>query len=355
VFRRPLSVAAVVALALSLAAPSLATTVHLRVEGLTQTLFDGDVSTSPHAVMGHVCDGTNGGANPAPGATMTGALDDARVSWAGTWFDSFQDFSIDRIGGDAADVASGRFWGLLLNGKQTDVGGCQERVADGDEVLFAYDLFQKAHVLRLSTSTASVETGQPVALAVVDSQTGSPAEGASLATTTTGPDGRATTAFPAPGSFTVRAEKSDSIRSNAVTICVYDATVGGCGVPPASPANPPSPPPPSPVSPPPPPSGPSVSAAPPAPLPSCARIEVLSRPLTAGNRRALRLRVSRDGVRVGGIGLRIRGSGIDVRRVTDPKGLATGSLRPRNRGRLRVGVVGETRRCGTASVAVRKA
>jgi hypothetical protein len=88
---------------------------------------------------------------------------------------------------------------------------------------------------------------------------------------------------------------------------------------------------------------------------SCARIEVLSRPLTAGNRRALRLRVSRDGVRVGGIGLRIRGSGIDVRRVTDPKGRATASLRPRNRGTLLVGVVGETRRCGTASVAVRKA
>jgi Domain of unknown function (DUF4430) len=192
VFRRSLSVAAVVALALSLAAPSLATTVHLRVEGLTQTLFDGDVSTSPHALMGHVCDGTNGGANAAPGATMTGALDDAGVSWAGTWFDSFQDFSIDRVGGDAADVASGRFWGLLLNGKQTDVGGCQQRVADGDEVLFAYDLFQKAHVLRLSTSTTSVQAGQPVALAVVDSETGSPVEAASVAMTTTGPDGRAT-------------------------------------------------------------------------------------------------------------------------------------------------------------------
>jgi hypothetical protein len=64
--------------------------------------------------------------------------------------------------------------------------------------------------------------------------------------------------------------------------------------------------------------------------------------------------VIRDGVRVGGIGLRIRGRGIDVRTVTDPKGLATASLRPPSRGTLRIGVVGEARRCGTASVVVRK-
>jgi hypothetical protein len=352
VFGRSLALAATVAAALSLAAPSLATTVHVRVEGLTQTLFDGDVTTSPHAVMGHLCDGTNGGVNASPGATMTGALDDAGVSWAGTWFDGFQDFSVDRIGSDTADVGSGRFWGLLLNGKPTDVGGCQQRVADGDEALFAYDLFQKAHVLRLSASTPVVEAGRATDLAVVDSQTGAPVEGASVAGATTAADGHATAVFTAPGTLTVRAEKSDSIRSNAVTICVYDATAGGCGVPAVSPAAPSSPPPSPPVSPPP---------APPAPAPpaqattsTCARIEALSGAPAAGKRRTLRLRVTRDGGRVGGIGVRIRATGIDVRRITGPQGVLTASLKPRGRGTLRIGVVGETKRCGTASVSIRK-
>jgi hypothetical protein len=273
----------------------------LRVEGLTQTLFDGDVATSPHTVMGHVCDGTNGGPNALPGATMTGALDDAGVSWSGTWFDGLQDFSVDSIGSDAADVGSGRFWGLLLNGKPTDVGGCQQRVADADEILFAYDLFQKAHVLRLSAPTTVIEAGQATVLAVLDSQNGAPVEGAAVAGATTAADGRATAVFPTPGSVTVRAEKSDSIRSNAVTICVYDATAGGCGIPAASPAAPSSPPSPPPVSPPPP-AAPPAPVAPPPAASSCARIEALSGSLAAAKRRTLRLRVSRDGVRVGGIG-----------------------------------------------------
>jgi hypothetical protein len=65
--------------------------------------------------------------------------------------------------------------------------------------------------------------------------------------------------------------------------------------------------------------------------------------------------VSRDGVPVGGIGVRIRATGIDVRRVTGPQGVVTASLKPRARGVLRIGVVGETKRCGTASVSIRKA
>jgi hypothetical protein len=285
---------------------------------------------------------------------MTGALDDAGVSWTGTWFDSFQDFSVDSIGSDAADVGSGRFWGLLLNGKPTDVGGCQQRVADGDEVLFAYDLFQKAHVLRLSASTTVVEAGRTTDLAVVDSQNGAPVEGASVAGATTAADGHASAVFAAPGSFAVRAEKSDSVRSNAVTVCVYDATAGGCGIPAASPAAPPSPPPSPPVSAPPP-APPAPVVAPPPATSSCARIEALSGAPAADKRRTLRLRVTRDGVRVGGIGVRIRATGIDVRRVTGPQGVVTASLKPRARGTLRIGVVGETKRCGAASVSIRKA
>ena len=85
-------------------------TVHLRVEGSSATLFDGSVATNAKTLTKdgsgpHPCDGTNGGANSTPGPTMTTALDDGALAggftWAGTWFDGFQDFGIDRIGSDS--------------------------------------------------------------------------------------------------------------------------------------------------------------------------------------------------------------------------------------------------------------
>src|SRR4051812_39355522 len=91
----------------ALAAPA---TVHLRVEGSSATLFEGTVATDAKTLTKdasgpHPCDGTNGGVNPTPGPTMTTALDDGSLAggftWAGTWFDGFQDFGIDRIGPDS--------------------------------------------------------------------------------------------------------------------------------------------------------------------------------------------------------------------------------------------------------------
>src|SRR5262249_2278006 len=63
------------------AAPAAPATVHLRVEGSSATLFDGSVATDGKTLTKdgsgpHPCDGTNNGANPTPGPTMTAALDD---------------------------------------------------------------------------------------------------------------------------------------------------------------------------------------------------------------------------------------------------------------------------------------
>ena len=107
-------------------------------------------TTDVHQVQGdqsgpHKCDGTNGGANTTPGATATGALDDGsdafNFSWAGSWTDSFEDFIVNQIGPDAA--TSEKFWGVAVNGKSLQVGGCQYKVEAGDEVLCAYDVFSK--------------------------------------------------------------------------------------------------------------------------------------------------------------------------------------------------------------------
>ena len=137
--------AAVAAPAAAVAAP---VSVNLRVEGVTHTIYDEQITTDAHAVTTqkggtHLCDGTNGGANPSPGPTGTAALDDgARLGgfgWDGPFYDGFSDFAVERVGSDVA--TSTQFWGLLLNYDFTSVGGCQQRIAEGDQVLWAYDAF----------------------------------------------------------------------------------------------------------------------------------------------------------------------------------------------------------------------
>ena len=214
-FRRLFVFLGVALAALALAGPSLGVTVHVRVEGLTETLFDGDVETSPHLVMGRTCDGTNGGANPTSGPTMTGALDDSGLSWSGTWYESFQDFTVDRIGPDAADLANSRFWGLVLNYQPTSVGGCQQQVQAGDEALFAYDLFSKAHILKLESSTSTAPVGQEVTFTVVDGQDGSPLAGATVGAATTDAFGKATLTFAAAGSYMEKASRDDRTASSS--------------------------------------------------------------------------------------------------------------------------------------------
>lgn len=230
--------AALVAL-LMLCAPALAApaTVQLRVEGASSTIFEGPVTTDGKTIDKgsgpHQCDGTNGGANPTPGPTMTSALDDGSMgggfTWAGTWFDSLTDFGIDRIGPDANNAT--QFWGYALNYVGSQVGGCQQLVAGGDEVLFAFDFFSKAHLLKL-IGPGKVATGAPVAVKVTDGGDGSPIVDASVSGSPTGPDGSATLTFDSAGLRTLKAEKADSVRSNALKICVSADGTGDCGVPP---------------------------------------------------------------------------------------------------------------------------
>jgi hypothetical protein len=212
-------------------------TVQLRVEGASSTIFEGPVTTDGKTIDKgggpHPCDGTNGGANPVPGPTMTSALDDASLSgaftWDGTWFDSLSDFGIDRIGPDAN--SSTQFWGYALNYVPSQVGGCQQQVKTDDDVLFGYDFFSKTHLLRL-TGPGKAPTGLPVAVTVVDGKDGTPISGASVGGAQTGSDGTATVTFAANGLVKLKAEAPDSIRSNALLLCVSGTGTGDCGVPP---------------------------------------------------------------------------------------------------------------------------
>lgn len=122
--------------------------VHVRVEGATSTIVEGFVFTNGHTVTtasggSQMCDGTNNGVNPTPGPSATAALDDdaefGGFDWDGTFSAGFDDYFITRIGPDTQTATA--FWGILLNDQFTSVGGYQQRVGPGDEVLFAYDAF----------------------------------------------------------------------------------------------------------------------------------------------------------------------------------------------------------------------
>ena len=238
--RTPLMVVASVAALLggSARASAAPVTVNLRVEGSATTVFEGPVSTDAKALTkdasgAHSCDGRNGGASTTAGPTLTTTLDEGSLAggftWDGTWSASFDDFFINRIGPDTnGGPPAFPSWGYARNYTPSQVGGCQEKVQAGDDVLFAYDFFSKVHLLKLN-GPASVGTGEPAVLTVVDGQNGSAVGGASVGGATTGVDGRATVSFPTAGVQKLKADRADSVRSNALEICVHSGSDGTCG------------------------------------------------------------------------------------------------------------------------------
>lgn len=238
------SLAALLAASVALvaAAPVVAApvTVNLRVEGSSRTIFEGPITTDAKTLTkdgsgSHPCDGTNGGANPTPGPTMTSALDDGLlavgVPWTATWYDSPGDFFVDSIGSDASQQSAPfTYWGYFYNGVSSTVGGCQQQVHPGDSVLYTYSVYGQ-HLLELS-GPARAATGEAVQFTVQDNDGNGnrvPAVGASVAGATTDAAGHASVSFAEAGQHTFKATRSDSVRSNAATLCVYTPGSGDCG------------------------------------------------------------------------------------------------------------------------------
>ncbi|HEX8065791.1 MAG TPA: hypothetical protein VF520_04600 [Thermoleophilaceae bacterium] len=219
------TVAACVLALAATAAQAAPIKVNVRVEGVEKTLFEGNVMTEAHDVTGdasgpHKCDGTNGGANSTPGPTLTGAFDSAMhkagIAWSGSWSESFEDFLVDKVGPDAA--TSTQFWGTVLNFKDTDLGGCQQRVEPADQVLVAFDSFGKAK-LRLSGEKRA-EAGERFALFVLDGLTGKRVKGATVGGKRTSSKGRVLLRISRPGVYEFKAAKSGTIRSNRLRVRV---------------------------------------------------------------------------------------------------------------------------------------
>jgi hypothetical protein len=233
-------------------------TVNLRVEGSTTTLYEGPVATeaildppgitTASSTTAEPCDvkdnGANGGFGTAAGTPTTALYEAATASglaFDAEWSKSLNDFEISQVGGDIADASGNEeYWGYAVNYTTAGVGGCQFQLAPGSEVLWAYNYFNLSHLLSL-TGPTNANVGGPITLHVVDGQTGTPIAGAAIGednsgiTTTipgsspTNAEGNATITLAHSGILKLKATQPESVRSNAISVCVHNGNDCTCG------------------------------------------------------------------------------------------------------------------------------
>jgi hypothetical protein len=283
--------ATIIALGLTAASATAAPSEQrIRIEGRAATLFEGPLQTDGHVIKAagdtraRACDVASNGAGGASGPTPTAAADDAMrltgQSFDATWGPG-ADYFVTRFGPDGQAPGAFAYWGIIVNGIYTTVGGCQYRLNPGDSTLWLYDAFNAKPQLRLDgpsgigEATANVEGGpstapvqqqfsvglhQPFSVRVQRSTSRGdvgvpgargPAAGAVVApvttdangwqtivrggegATTTAADGSATLSWSTPGWKRIKADGEGFVRSNRLDVCVLDAAGGGCGAPPA--------------------------------------------------------------------------------------------------------------------------
>jgi hypothetical protein len=275
-------------LALTSAAGAAPTTVNVRIEGKTETLFEGPVSVTAHDVKAtsdtveRRCDGINSldPLNTTPEPTPTSSAIDAMSligeTFDGQWYPGFNDYFIKRFGPDAEK--GGKSWGILVNNTFTNVGGCQYQLDAGDEVLWAFNAFDFRPFLALFPAaanyasgprplTATATLGQPFEVEVAsfddDTEDTPPAHperggssglaGADVSPVTTNPidgfekvdvedpatvktdsHGKASITFNTQGWHRIKATvpgatEEGAIRSNRLDVCVPAVGQTGCG------------------------------------------------------------------------------------------------------------------------------
>lgn len=252
--RTVIATAASLAVSLVLCSSALAVpvTVHLRVEGTNATLFDGNVTTDARTISApdnppqgkppgpakpHPCDvkdnGSNGGYGSSYG-TPTAALYDATSAQGinAYWYGSFSDFLINGVASDNTGN-----WTYAVNFTTAGVGGCQFQLAPNSDVLWAANGGTAAHLLKLD-GPSDANVGSPTVFRVTDGQNGQPVSGAAVANTASDANGNATVTFSTRGTQTLKASRGDSVRSEALGVCVHTGNDGTCGTTAPSPSLP---------------------------------------------------------------------------------------------------------------------
>jgi hypothetical protein len=290
-----IKLATTILVSVGLIAPSLAqaeqTQVNVRIEGKSETLFEGPIWSEGHNIQAssdtreRPCDATNNHAHATPGPTPTAsAVEAMRIvgeTFDGHWYPGYDDYFITRWGADEQGPAEGAYWGILVNDVFTDVGGCQYELHEDDEVLWVYDAFKERAKLALFPAddfvsrpplTAMVQLGQPFEVQVEaygdgsegdppgepDRADATPYSGARVAPVLTSPrgservqtaspegattnsEGKASITFTTPGWHRIKAGapmndegEEEAVRSNRIDVCVPAHGETGCGPVPA--------------------------------------------------------------------------------------------------------------------------
>ena len=216
---------------LALAAPAAVAapvTVNLRVEGATQTIFDAPVTTDGHDVTHRspaaptpATAPTDAGASrrrsdrrPRPSTTPPGS---AASRWDGTGQRRLRRLLRQRVWRpDNATMT--QFWGVLRELRSpSNVGGCQQRGRRTATRCSGPSTPSRRPRARARRARPARTTGAPVTVPVVDGADGSPEAGRERrAAAPTGADGKATLSFADAGIYRLKADRADSIRSNAL-------------------------------------------------------------------------------------------------------------------------------------------
>ncbi len=230
---RVLALASVFVVALSASAVAATTTVHVRVEGVRSTLFEGDVKVSPGMLTSnkgddraaHPCDASASGGGAA--ATPTRALQAAAEQSLGDrllplgleWYASFSDFLVDA---NTTEMPSGNdYWDFSVNWKMAlslGAGGCGVALKNGDTVLWA--IFDETRPALRLVAPASARSGRPFEVRVLNGATGKGVAGARVGGVITNSRGKAKLTLRSVGKRILRASKSGAVRSNSQTVAL---------------------------------------------------------------------------------------------------------------------------------------
>lgn len=272
--RTALAVAAALAAAAVPAAPAAAaalpptTDVRVRIEGRQQTIYDATIRTNVgNAVRAtsdaapRRCNARNASRSPVPRVTATSApiaaMRSQQLSFDGDWSGGFDDYFVTEFAGERQTPDDYVYWGVLLDGAYTQLGGCQIPVADGDEAMWLSDAFSGRPFLQIEGPARAV-VGQPSEFnvsSIVRRDTGvntvpAPYVGASVQAvdslgraatpgTTTGvsdTDGIATVTFTEPGWHRIKARtfavggmgSTPAVASSSIDVCVATTNSGSC-------------------------------------------------------------------------------------------------------------------------------
>jgi hypothetical protein len=214
-------------------------TPNLRIEGPTNTIFEGPITSGPRNLTAdvsdfgftHLCNGDyNENVNPHPFNAALDAVDAASKSDCGFTYSlgydgDLQDFYVLKIAGHGNGVA----WGMLYNWKVVTeygdgftIAGCRQEVRTGDDVLYAYNTSETSVFLRVRPSTATVKKGGSVTFTITDGLTGAVQPGATIHGVKASKKGMVTVKYDTAGHFTFKAKETGAVRSELVKVTVTD-------------------------------------------------------------------------------------------------------------------------------------